>query len=89
MRTTILHFPGGHRVRIHTRTARKGAEHFCFIGATVDLCGFLLHTEAALIVFLGKAAFVAGAVAVYLLHAEEAKAARRAAAHALEQHPPG
>ena len=62
------------------RTARKACEHITFAGASFDLIGFVIHYEAFLIVFAGKFAFVAGAVAVYLLHAEEARTLRRNAA---------
>ena len=62
------------------RNSRKVCEHITFAGATFDLLGFVAHYEAFIIVFAGKLAFVAGAVAVYLLHAEEARTVRRNAA---------
>ncbi len=62
------------------RTARKACEHITFAGASFDLVGFVAHYEAFLIVFAGKFAFVAGALAVYLLHAEESRTIRRNAA---------
>lgn len=53
------------------RTLRKSCEHFCFLGAFVDFGGALVHFEAAIVILAGKAAFVTGALGVYLLHAEE------------------
>lgn len=70
-RKIVIHFPFVGNKLVCFRTMRKGCEHFCFAGAFTDLLGPVIHWEAAIVVFAGKAAFVAGALGVYLLHSEE------------------
>jgi hypothetical protein len=67
----IIRLPGLPPFKLYLRPARQGAEHLCFIGACVDAAGFLIHSEAFVIVLAGKLAFCVGALGVYLLHAEE------------------
>lgn len=73
VKTYHVPFMGRTRVtlRICLRRARKGCEHFCFLGAAADLGSFLIHVEAPWVALAGKAAFVAGALGVYLIHLEE------------------
>lgn len=75
--TAVVAEPAAKRI-VRVRLARKGCEHFCFLGALADFGGSLLHIEWAVFLIAGKLAFVVGALGVYLLHIEETGA-----------HPPG
>ena len=55
------------------RRMRKACEHLCFSGAAVDLIFFTFGFHVFWVDWLGKFAFAAGALGVYLLHAEEAR----------------
>lgn len=78
MRRFRFSIPGLPPFVIYIREARKGCEHFCFIGASIDLLCYVVHYEAFIAVAVGKAAFAIGALGVYLLHAEEARERRSA-----------
>jgi hypothetical protein len=71
VRKLRISIPGLAPFTLYVREARKSCEHFCFIGATVDAVCYLVHYEAFIAVAIGKLAFAAGAIGVYLLHAEE------------------
>lgn len=69
--TRVITIPGFPPFKVYLRPARKGCEHFCFIGAAADAFCYLIHYEAFGVVLLGKLAFAIGALGVYLIHAEE------------------
>lgn len=64
--------PGFPVFRYHVKTLRRSCEHFCFLGATVDVFAAAIHFEVFAVILIGKAAFAIGAVGVYLMHYEEA-----------------
>lgn len=67
----IIRIPGLPPFKVYLRPARKGCEHFCFVGAAIDAGCALFHVELFAVVLIGKLAFAVGALGVYLLHAEE------------------
>lgn len=57
--------------KIFIHRMRRNAEHFAFAGAATDFLISAVGAHAPAVALLGKAAFAAGALAIYLLHYEE------------------
>lgn len=67
-----IKLPGLKPFVVFLHPARRGCEHFCFIGAVTDAVSALAHVELYQVILFGKLALAFGAVGVYLTHAEEA-----------------
>lgn len=68
----IISIPGFKPFRVYLHPARRGCEHFCFVGAFTDAAAYLFHVELYQVNLFAKLALAFGAVGVYLTHAEEA-----------------
>lgn len=67
-----IKLPGFAPLVIYLHPARRGCEHFCFIGAFTDAVAAIAHIELYQVSLFSKLALAFGAVGVYLTHAEEA-----------------
>lgn len=61
-------------MKVKVYLVEHALEHTATLGACADFVAFLFHSELYVVTFLGKLAFVAGCIAVYVMHLRDAQA---------------